>query len=117
MGVSPSGAVYCYSDVVHQDQVPIMNIDKARKRISKQVKKGFHGYPEISLEYFGKTPDCATEVVISFVSEENAEPQKQTFVSNTDAREDETIQSTLVKIIERADAKTVAEIEGVSVLG
>ncbi|MCM0613817.1 hypothetical protein KFJ24_15125 [Marinobacter sediminum] len=92
-----------------------MNLDKAKKRISKQVKKGFNGYPQISLEYFGNTPETATEVVISFTMEANAEPQKQTFVSKSDIREDETIQSTLVKIIERADAKTVTEIEGVSI--
>ena len=93
-----------------------MNLDKAKKRIAKQVKKGFHGYPLVSLEYFGKTPDSASEVVISFTEEEGAEPQKQTFVSDGDAREDETIQSTLVKIIERADAKTVAEVDGISTL-
>ena len=46
--------------------------------------------------------------------EEGAEPQKQTFASGGDAREDETIQSTLLKIIERADAKTVTEVDGVS---
>ncbi|WP_417568168.1 hypothetical protein [Marinobacter sp.] len=91
-----------------------MNVDKAKKRIAKQVRKGFHGYPLISLEYFGKTPDSATKVVVSFISEENSEPQIQSFASNNDAREDETIQSTLVKIIERADAKTVVEVEGVS---
>ncbi len=88
-----------------------MNLDKARKRIAKQVKKGFHGYPKISLEYFGKTPDVATKVVVSFFSEENSEPQVQSFASDNDAREDETIQSILVKIIERADAKTVEEVE------
>lgn len=93
-----------------------MNVDKAKKRIAKQVKKGFHGYPLISLEYIGKTPDRASEVVISFTAEKNAEPQKQTFVSSKDAREDEAIQSALVKIIERADAKTVAEQDGVSVI-
>ena len=96
-----------------------MHVDKAKKRIAKQVKKGFHGYPLVSLEYFGKeyfgkTPDSATEVVISFTEEEGADPQKQTFVSSGDAREDETIQSTLLKIIERADAKTVIEIDGIS---
>jgi len=91
-----------------------MNVDKAKKRIAKQVKKGFHGYPLVSLEYFGKTPDSASEVVISYTEEEGAEPQKQTFVSGGDAREDETIQSTLLKIIERADAKTVTEIDGIS---
>ncbi|KMQ76013.1 hypothetical protein [Marinobacter subterrani] len=93
-----------------------MHVDKAKKRIAKQVKKGFHGYPLVSLEYFGKTPDSASEVVISFTEEEGAEPQKQTFVSGGDAREDETIQSTLLKIIERAGAKTVIEVNGISTL-
>ncbi|EMP56304.1 hypothetical protein MSNKSG1_10533 [Marinobacter santoriniensis NKSG1] len=94
-----------------------MHVDKAKKRIAKQVKKGFHGYPLVSLEYFGKTPDSATQVVISFTEEEGGEPQQQTFVSGGDAREDETIQSTLLKIIERADAKTVTEVDGISSLG
>ena len=93
-----------------------MHVDKARKRIAKQVKRGFHGYPLVSIEYFGKTPELATEVVISFVEEEGADPQKQTVVSSGDAREDETIQSTLLKIIERVGAKTVTEIDGISAL-
>ncbi len=92
-----------------------MQLEKAKKRIAKQVKKGFHGYPLVSLEYFGNTPYSATEVVISFTEEEGAEPQKQSFVSSGDAREDETIQSTLLKVIERADAKTVTEVDGVSI--
>ena len=36
-------------------------LTKAKKRIAKQVKKGFHGYPLVSLEYFGKAPDSATD--------------------------------------------------------
>jgi len=93
-----------------------MNMNKAKKRIAKQVKKGFNGYPQISLEYFGKTSDSATEVVISFTLEEGAEPQEQKLVSENDAREDETIQSTLVKIIERANANTVTQTDGVSTI-
>jgi len=93
-----------------------MNLDKAKKRIAKQVKKGFHGYPLISLAYFGKSADIASEVVISFVMEEGDAPQEQKFNCVSDAREDETIQSTLVKIIERADAATVTEAEGVSII-
>lgn len=38
------------------------------------------------------------------------------FTGTTKTEEDETIQSTLLKIIERADAKTVTEIDGVSIL-
>jgi hypothetical protein len=93
-----------------------MNVDKAKKRIAKQVKKGFCGYPKISLEYFGKTVGLASEVVIFFTSEEGAEPQEQKLVSEKDTREDETVQSTLVKIIERASASTVMEVEGVSII-
>ena len=79
-----------------------MNVDKAKKRIAKQVKKGFHGYPLVSLEYFGKsnsgkTPDSASEVVISYTEEEGAEPQKQTFASGGDDREGESIKSTPLK--------------------
>jgi hypothetical protein len=93
-----------------------MNVDKAKKRIAKQVKKGFNGYPKVSLEYFGHASSLATEVVISFTLQENAEVQEQKFVSDKDARQDETVQSIIVKIIERAGAATVTEIDGVSLI-
>ena len=54
-----------------------MNLDKAKKRISKQIKKGFDGYPQIILTYFGASADCATEVVVGFVMEAGAAPQEQ----------------------------------------
>jgi len=92
-----------------------MNLDKSTKRIAKRVKTGFQGYPQITLAYFGESSDVATEVVVSFTAEEGAEPQEQRFSSKSDARKDETIQTTLVKVIERADAKTVIEVPGVSV--
>ncbi len=93
-----------------------MNLDKSTKRIAKRVKKGFQGYPQISLAYFGETTNYATEVVVGFISEEGAAAQEQKFTSKSDARKDETIQTTLLKVIERADAKTVLEAEGVSII-
>ena len=91
-----------------------MNVNKAKKRIEKQVKKGFKGYPLVAIEYFGPTEKSATEVVMTFTSEEGAEPQSQKFACKENAREDETIQSVLVKTIERTNAVTVTEIEGIS---
>lgn len=91
-----------------------MHIDKAKKRIAKQVKKGFNGYPQIAIEYFGQHADCATEVVVRFTLEEGAQAQEERFASQTDARQSEVIQSTLVKIIERANASSVVEVAGVS---
>lgn len=93
-----------------------MNLDKSTKRIAKRVKKGFQGYPLISLAYFGESVDCATEVVAGYTSEEGAVVQEQKFCSKGNAKIDETIQTTLLKVIERANAKTVVEVEGVSVI-
>ena len=91
-----------------------MNLDKSTKRIAKRVKKGFQGYPKISLAYFGESESCASEVVMGFIAEEGAVAQEQRFSSEGDARKDEVIQTTLLKVIERADAKTVEEVAGVS---
>lgn len=92
-----------------------MQLEKAKKRIAKQVNKGFDGYPQIILAYYGATADCATEVVVSFIAEEGAVAQEQRFSSlNGDVRQDEAIQSVLIKIIDRANARTVTEIAGVA---
>ncbi len=91
-----------------------MHLDKAKKRIAKHLKRGFNGYPQVTLAYFGPTPDSASEVLISFILDADTAPQEQKFTSEGDAREDESIQSMLVKIIERANAKTVMEVDGVA---
>jgi len=89
-----------------------MNLEKSKKRIAKKIKMGFQGYPSISLAYYGETAATANEVVIQFTLEQGAEPQEERFSSNVDAREDEVIQSAIVKMIERSEAKTVLQIEG-----
>lgn len=91
-----------------------MNLEKSKSRIAKKVKMGFQGYPEITLAYFGPASDHASEVRVKFCLEEGAEIQEERFSSKGDAREDEAIQSALVKMIERSGAKTVSQIEGVS---
>ena len=93
-----------------------MNLDKSKKRIAKKVKAGFKGYPLINIIYQGKTADIAEEVVVEFVFEEGAEAQQEKFKSTADARQDEVIQTALIKIIDRADASTVTESDGVIVV-
>ena len=77
---------------------------------------GFQGYPEISLAYYGKSADKACEVAVNFILEEGADTQSERFTSSMDAREDEVIQSALVKMIERTGAKTVLQVEGVGII-
>jgi hypothetical protein len=93
-----------------------MNLEKSKKRIAKKVKMGFQGYPEISISYFGSTTEIAEKVAVSFVAEEGAAPMEEHFHSMSDAREDQVIQSAIVKMIERSEANTVKQSEGVEVL-
>lgn len=93
-----------------------MNLDKAQKRLTKLHKRGIHGYPLIEIQYFGVNPKLATKVEISFTPEENAQSFAESFSTKTDIRLDETIQTTLLKIIDRAEAKTVVIKEFVAPL-
>jgi hypothetical protein len=92
-----------------------MNLDKSQKRIGKRVKRGFQGYPMISIQYFGPSETLATKVEVGFIEQENAEPMLETFNSETDIRKDETVQTTIIKIIDRVDAKTVTLEESVTI--
>jgi len=94
-----------------------MNLDKSKKRISKRVKMGFKGYPELSIAYFGSSADVAEKVVLAFIPEEGAKALEESFQCEGDAREDQVIQSAIVKMIERTEAKTVKQAEQVELLG
>lgn len=84
-----------------------MNLEKSKKRIAKKVKMGFQGYPTIGITYSGPNEGFPTKVFLEFISEEGAEPQIEKFSTEGDIREDETIQSAIVKMIERSGAQSV----------
>ncbi|MCO1336793.1 hypothetical protein MO867_20920 [Microbulbifer sp. OS29] len=88
-----------------------MNLEKSKKRISKKLNMGFQGYPTIAIVYSGPNKVLPTEVFLEFVVEEGAEPQSEKFVTEGDIREDEVVQSAIVKMIERSGAKTVTCIQ------
>lgn len=91
-----------------------MNLDKAKKRIAKKAKMGFQGYPVIEIAYLGETKESASEVLVSFLLDETADRMQERFQSETDARENDVIQSAIVKMIERSEAKTVQVAEGIA---
>ena len=90
-----------------------MNLEKSKKRISKKAKMGFQGYPTIEITYLGPDDSLANEVLLKLVLEDGAPPQSERFTTSSDIREDETIQSAIVKMIERSGAQTVVLSEGV----
>ncbi|MBL4573747.1 MAG: hypothetical protein JKY86_11825 [Gammaproteobacteria bacterium] len=94
-----------------------MNLEKSKKRISKKAKMGFQGYPTIEITYLGPNDSLAIEVLLELVPEEGAEPQTERFTTTNDIREDATIQSAIVKMIERSGAQSVILSEGVTFSG
>lgn len=90
-----------------------MNLEKSSKRISKKVKRGFQGYPQITIAYYGPNDTLATKVCVGFVEENGADVQFEKFVTLDDVRNDIAVQSTIVKIIDRSGAKTVSLIDKV----
>lgn len=84
-----------------------MNLDKSKKLLAKKAKRGFQGYPLITIAYYGPNDKHATKVVVGFIAEEHAEPQLEKFSTEADARMDATVQSAMIKIIERSGAKSV----------
>jgi hypothetical protein len=84
-----------------------MNLEKSQKRILKKVKMGFQGYPVMTIVYSGEDKALPTTVSLAFVIEEGAEPQTETFVTEGNIRDDETVQSAIVKMIERSGVQSV----------
>jgi hypothetical protein len=84
-----------------------MKLEKSQKRIMKKVKMGFQGYPTITIVYSCPNKILPTEVTIEFVVEDGAETQTEKFITEGDVREDEVVQSAIVKMIERSGAKSV----------
>jgi len=91
-----------------------MNLDKSKKRIAKKVKMGFQGYPMIDISYSGPNDSLATEVLLELVLEEGSEALTERFSTECDIRQDETIQSTIVKTIERSGALSVTLSEDIN---
>lgn len=86
-----------------------MNLDKAKKRIAKRIKMGFQGYPALTVSYQLDKNNVASAVLLSLVDEEDAPAQEQAFQSKGDVNNDESIQSAIVKMIERCEVKSVLE--------
>jgi hypothetical protein len=93
-----------------------MNLEKSKKRIAKRAKMGFQGYPEISIAYFGRTADIAEQEAVAYIADKGVTPVEESLNSQSDAREDPVIQSAIVKMIERSEAKTIRQATDIEVV-
>ena len=90
-----------------------MKIDRSKKRITKKSKKGFRGYPLVTVAYYGPNNKVATKAAVGLITEENGETRMQRFSSTEDVRNDAGIQAQIIEIIDNAGALSVSLVDGI----
>lgn len=90
-----------------------MKIDRSKKRIAKKSKKGFRGYPLVTVAYYGPNNKVATKVAVGLITEDNGDAQMQRFFSTEDVRNDAGIQAQIIEIIDNAGALSVSLVDGI----
>jgi hypothetical protein len=65
-------------------------LGRARKRLGKRAKKGFHGYPVATVTLYGPDDTMATKLSVGIVPAENAEVAdlRRWFSEGSDIRDD-----------------------------
>ena len=81
--------------------------------VSKRARRGFRGYPVVTVAFYGPDEARATKVVAALVPERGAEPSRLTrwVVADGDVRTDVVVVASLVAFIRSADAPTVVAPE------
>ena len=90
-----------------------MKLDRSKKRISKKSKKGFQGYPVVTIAFYGPNNKLATKVAVGVILHQDGDVEMERFVSTTDVRNDEKINAKIVDIIEASGAKSVSAVDGI----
>lgn len=85
-----------------------MNLEKMKKRISKKAKKGFQGYPVLTIAYYGPNNKHATKVAVGVLESEDGEPEMKRFILEHDVRNDSEVQAAIIEILEKSGAKSVS---------
>ena len=88
-----------------------MKLERSKKRISKKAKKGFQGYPLLTIAYYGPTNKLATKVAVGVIESEGSEPEMEKFILEKDVRNDFEVQAAIIEILEKSGAKSVSLIQ------
>ena len=84
-------------------------LGRARKRLGKRAKKGFHGYPVATVALYGPDDTMATKLSVGIVPAENAEVAdlRRWFSEGSDIRDDVEVAEEVLAFIAAAGAKSV----------
>ena len=86
--------------------------DLDRKALSKKAKRGFRGYPDATVAFYGPDADRATKVAVSLVPAEGAQPTVvERWFSESDARRDPAVAKRILAFVQQHAARTVVLAE------
>ena len=82
---------------------------RARKRLGKRAKKGFHGYPVATVALYGPDDTMATKLSVGIVPAENTEvgDLRRWFSEGRDIRDDANVAEEVLAFIAAAGATSV----------
>jgi hypothetical protein len=86
--------------------------DRAKKAITKKAKKGFRGYPEVTVALYGPTDKKATKLVVAILEQEKVDPEHiKKWFSEIDIRHDFQAFDEAINFIKEHEAKSVAMLD------
>lgn len=82
--------------------------------VRKRARRGFRGYPVVTVAFYGPDDGRATKVVAALVPEQGAEPSRleRWIVADGDVRTDPFVAEAIAAFIRAADVPTVVAPEG-----
>src|SRR6516162_3883155 len=84
-------------------------LGRARKRLDKRAKKGFHGYPVATVALYGPDDTRATKLAVGIVPAEDAEVTdlRRWFSEGADIRNDAGVAEEVLAFIDAAGARSI----------
>ena len=85
------------------------------KRILKESKRGFRGYPIATISFYGPNDHIASKAVVGVVTSENGELSalERWWSEDTDIRNNVEIGEQILRFIEGFDVKSVVMTDGI----
>jgi hypothetical protein len=88
---------------------------KRQSPLTKMARRGFRGYPVVTVAFYGPNADTASKVAVALLTREEGEPEvlERWFAEEEDVRKDYAIGLKILEFIERHQAKSVAVTDGI----
>jgi hypothetical protein len=98
----------------HPERIEAIVIERARKRLDKKARKGFHGWPIATVALYGPDDRLATKLSVGIVPAEDAEAtdlRRWLSEGQADIRADNRVAEEVLAFVTEAGAKSIVMID------